>query len=176
MDGVEHVETSRAKTQYCCVPRRRLRLDEVDHRLLDQLQRDARQSLRALGEDVGLSASAVQRRIERYRSAGVLARHVAVLDSRRTVDIVLAVVLVTLERESSRHHDAFRRRLLAVPEVQQAYNVSGEWDYVVLLATTGIARHSELANRLFKDAPNVKRYTTMFVLDPLRTGTYLPTR
>lgn len=155
---------------------RRLTFDEIDHRLLDLLQRDASQSLRALGEDVGLSASAVQRRIEHYRSAGVLARNVAVLDSRRTADIVLAIVLVTLERESSRHHDAFRRRLLMVPEVQQAYDVSGEWDYVVMIATTGMARHSELADRLFKDAPNVKRYTTMFVLEPLRTGTYLPTR
>lgn len=153
------------------MPRRRLTFAEIDHRLLDELQRDASQSLRTLGEGVGLSASAVQRRVDRYRTAGVLTRHVAVLDSRRTADIVLAVVLVTLERESSRHHDAFQRRLLSVPEVQQAYNISGEWDYVVLLATTGMARHNELAVRLFKDAPNVKRYTTMFVLDPLRTGT-----
>ncbi|TDD53295.1 Lrp/AsnC family transcriptional regulator [Kribbella antibiotica] len=150
--------------------------DEIDHRLLDTLQRDASRTLQALGEDVGLSASAVQRRINRYRSAGVLARHVAVLEARRTADIVLAVVLVTLERESSGHHDAFAQRLLAVPEVQQAYDVSGDWDYVVVLATIGMARHSELAQHLFKDAPNVKRYTTMFVLDPLRTGTYLPTR
>ncbi len=158
------------------MPRRRLTFDEIDHRLLDELQRDASRSLRVLGEKVGLSASAVQRRMDRYRSAKVLARHVAVLDARRTADIVLAVVLITLERESSGHHDAFRRRLLAVPEVQQAYDVSGEWDYVVLLAATGMDRHNELANHLFNDAPNVKRYTTMFVLDPLRTGTYLPTR
>jgi DNA-binding Lrp family transcriptional regulator len=170
------LETLCALTQHCCVPRRRLTFDEIDHRLLDQLQRDASRSLRAMGEGVGLSASAVQRRMDRYRSAGVLKRHVAVLDSRRTADIVLAVFLVTLERESSRHHGAFQRRLLAVPEVQQVYDVSGEWDYVVLLATIGMARHNELATRLFKDAPNVKRYTTMFVLDPLRTGAYLPTR
>ncbi|MBM7788203.1 Lrp/AsnC family transcriptional regulator [Tenggerimyces flavus] len=158
------------------MPRRHLTFDEIDHRLLDLLQRDAGSTLRILGAAVGLSASAVQRRINRYRAAGVLERHVAVLDLERTADIVLAVVLVTLERESSRHHAAFRRRLLEVPEVQQAYDVSGEWDYVVLLATTGMARHKELAQHLFKDAPNVQRFTTMFVLDPVRTGTYLPTR
>lgn len=151
-------------------------LDEIDHRLLDELQRDAGQSLRVLGEKVGLSASAVQRRMVRFRTAGVLARPVAVLDSRRTADIVLAVILVTLERESSGHHDAFQQRLLEVPEVQQAYDVSGEWDYVVVLAATSMDRHNELANHLFNRAPNVKRYTTMFVLDPIRTGTYLPTR
>ena len=98
------------------------------------------------------------------------------LDPRRTADVVRAVLLVTLERESSRHHDAFQRRLLAFPEVQQIYDVAGDWDYVVVLATTSMARHDELATRLFKDAPNVQRYTTMFVLKPVRVGSYVPTR
>jgi Lrp/AsnC family transcriptional regulator, leucine-responsive regulatory protein len=170
------VETLCAITQRCCVPRRRMTFDEIDHQLLDELQRDASRSLRALGEVVGLSPSAVQRRVDRYRSAGVLAGEVAVLNPRRTADTVLAIVLVTLERESRRHHDAFRRRLLAAPQVQQAYDVSGDWDYVVVLATTAMTDHNEVATRLFDDAPNVKRYTTMFVLDPVRTGGYLPTR
>lgn len=156
---------------------RRLSLDDIDHQLLDRLQRDASGSLQALGEEVGLSASAVQRRISRFRSAGLLARQVAVLDPRATVaDLVLAVVLVTLERESSADHTAFQRNLLGVPEVQQIYDVAGEWDYVVMLATTGMARHDEIATRLFNDAPNVKRYTTLIVLKPVRVGSYVPTR
>jgi Lrp/AsnC family transcriptional regulator, leucine-responsive regulatory protein len=158
------------------VPRRTLTYDEIDHRLLDELQRDASRSLRALGALVGLSASAVQRRLARYRSARLLQRTVAVLDPRRAADLVLAVVLVTLDRESSAHHEAFRRRLTDSPEVQQAYDVSGEWDYVVVVATIGMERHSAVADRLFKDAPNVKRYTTLFVFEPIRTGSYLPTR
>jgi Lrp/AsnC family leucine-responsive transcriptional regulator len=169
------VESSPALAQCCCVPKR-LELDQIDHRLLDELQRDASRPLRALGEEIGLSASAVQRRIARYRSAGILSRLVAVLDLRRNKDIVLAIVLVTLERESSGHHEAFRQRLLATPEVQQAYVVTGDWDYAVVLATRGMARQHVLADRLFNNAPNVKRYTTMVVLDPIRTGNYLPTR
>jgi DNA-binding Lrp family transcriptional regulator len=153
-----------------------LTYDEIDHRLLDELQRDAARSLRALGLLVGLSASAVQRRLARYRSARVLQRTVAVLDPRRTADVVLAIVLVTLDRESTAHHEAFKRRLTASREVQQVYAVSGDWDYVVVLATMTMARHRAVADRMFKDAPNVKKYTTMFVLDPVRIGCYLPTR
>ena len=84
--------------------------------------------------------------------------------------------LVTLERESGRHHQAFRKRLLAASEVQQIYDVSGDWDYVVMVASSGMAHHTALADRLFKQAPNVKRYTTLFVLDPVRTSGALPTR
>jgi DNA-binding Lrp family transcriptional regulator len=45
-------------------------LDEFDHRLLELLQRDADATLSSLGDAVGLSASAVQRRIKRYRESG----------------------------------------------------------------------------------------------------------
>lgn len=151
-------------------------MDEVDHRLLALLQDDAGRTLRELGDLVGLSPSAVQRRVGRYEASGVLARRVVVLDPAQTPEVVLAVCLVTLERESVRHHGAFRRRLLAEPEVQQAYAVSGEHDYVVVLATSGMAQHTAVAHRLLTDAPNVQRYTTLFVLDPVRTGGAVPTR
>nr|BFF04460.1 Lrp/AsnC family transcriptional regulator [Streptoalloteichus tenebrarius] len=144
--------------------------------MLALLQEDSGRTLGALGELVGLSASAVQRRVERYRASGILARYVAVLEPRRGLDVLLAICLVTLERESGHAHEEFRRRLLAAPEVQQLYNVSGDSDYVVVLATTGMAHHREVADRLLKDAPNVRRYSTLFVLDPVRTGSALPTR
>jgi DNA-binding Lrp family transcriptional regulator len=173
---VFRLEVLPAPAQNCCVPKSTLPLDDVDHQLLDLLQRDSGRTLRQLGDLVALSPSAVQRRIDRYRKHGVLARQVALLDPSRLPAVLLAVCLVTLERESSRHHHAFRKRLLAASEVQQVYDVSGDWDYVVIIASSGMAHHTETADRLLKEAPNVRRYTTLFVLDPVRTGSALPTR
>jgi Lrp/AsnC family transcriptional regulator, leucine-responsive regulatory protein len=150
-------------------------LDDTDHRLLDELQADAGRTLRELGEIVGLSPSAVQRRVERYRSSGLVARTTAVLDPKFSPDLVLAVCLVAVERESRRLHEAFHRRLLAAPEVQQVYAVYGEWDYVVVLAASGMAHHGEVSVHLLLDAPNVRKYTTLFVLDPIRIGSTIPT-
>ncbi len=153
-----------------------MKLDEIDHLLLDELQTDAGRTLRELGEVVGLSPSAVQRRVERYRASGLLARTAAVLDPTVSHDLVIGVCLVQVERESKRLHDAFQRRLLAAPEVQQCYVVYGEWDYVVVLTTSGMAHFNEMSERLFMQGPNVRRYSTLFVLDPIRTGTAIPTR
>ena len=158
------------------MPKSNLSLDDIDHELLDQLQRDSGRTLRELGDLVALSPSAVQRRIDRYRAHGIIARQVTVLDPRRLPTMLLAVCLVTLERDSTRHHQTFRERLLATSEVQQIYDVSGDWDYVVIVACSGMAQHTEVAKRLFNDAPNVLRYTTLFVLDPVRTSGVLPTR
>jgi Lrp/AsnC family transcriptional regulator, leucine-responsive regulatory protein len=169
------IERNPARTQHCRVPKKPV-LDDTDRHLLAELQDDADRTLRDLGELVGLSPSAVQRRMSRYRTSGLLARTTAVLDPRLLGDLVLAVCLIQVERESRRLHEAFHRRLLAAPEVQQLYSVYGEWDYVVVLAASGMAHHNEISERLLMDAPNVRKYSTLFVLDPVRTGTSIPTR
>ena len=150
-------------------------LDEFDHRLLELLQRDAGATLTALGEAVGLSASAVQRRITRYRKSGLL-RQVAVLDPVLLGGITLATVLVAMERESAKLHAAFHARMRAAPEVQQCYTLAGEWDYLVILATTGVAHCREVADRLFMDEGNIKRYETRLVFEVVKSGLQVPTR
>jgi Lrp/AsnC family transcriptional regulator, leucine-responsive regulatory protein len=153
-----------------------VQLDEIDHLLLDELQDDAGRTLRELGEVVGLSPSAVKRRMDRYRESGLVARTAAVLDPKASHDLVMAVVLVAVERDSPRLLGPLQRRLLAAPEVQQLYVCYGEWDYVVVLTTSGMAHHKEVSERLFNGTPNIRRYSTMLVVDPLRTGMAIPTR
>ncbi len=144
-------------------------MDEVDRRLLDQLQRDADLTLHELGERVGLSPSAVQRRITRYRTSGLLTRAVAVLDAAK-LGGMLAIVLVTLERESNAHHRRFAERMRATPEVQQCYELAGRWDYLVVLSTSDMGRCRELGDELFQRDDNVKRYETLPVFDAVKTG------
>jgi len=155
--------------------RRRTELDEFDHRLLALLQGDAAATLSTLGETVGLSPSTVQRRITRYRRQGLL-RQVAVLDPAVLGGITLAAVWVTMERETARRHAAFCARMRAASEVQQCYVLAGEWDYLVILATSDVAHCREVAERLFRDEGNLKRYETRLVFDVVKLGLNLPTR
>jgi DNA-binding Lrp family transcriptional regulator len=138
-----------------------LALDEIDHRLLALVQRDADVTLAALGDAIGLSASAVQRRLTRYRKAGLM-RQVA--------------VLVTMERDSAKQHAAFCARMRAAPEVQQCYVLAGEWDYLVLLSSSGLAHYRQLAERLFIDEGAIRRYETHMIFEPVKLGLALPTR
>ena len=152
-----------------------LLLDAFDHRLLDLLQADAGRTLTALGEAVGLSPSAVQRRIKRYRETGLL-RQVAVLDADAFPAVVLAAVWVTMERESVRQLNAFYARMRAAPEVQQCYQLAGDWDYLVIMATTSVGAYREAAERLFKVDGNIKRYETRLVFDTVKRNLRLPTQ
>jgi Lrp/AsnC family leucine-responsive transcriptional regulator len=151
-------------------------LDEIDLDLLDLIQRDVGRTLRELGDAVRLSPSAVHRRLARYDSSGVIERRVAILDPQSLGGRQLAVVLVTLEELSSQDDASLRARLLATPEVQQCYDVAGEWDYVVVLVTSGMRECRELVERLFLDEPGVKRLVTLPVFEAVKLGLDIPVR
>jgi Lrp/AsnC family transcriptional regulator, leucine-responsive regulatory protein len=146
--------------------------DAIDERLLDLLQHDADQTLRQLGDQVGLSPSAVQRRVTRYKRSGLL-RTVAVLE-RSVGPSVQALVLLTLVEESRDHHRRLGERLRVRPEVQQCYALSGQWDYAVVVTARTIVALRELGNELFKDDENIRRYDTLFILDAVKTGQTVP--
>lgn len=169
------IEKNHAWTQNYCVAKNPLALDEIDHRLLALVQRDADVTLTTLGDAIGLSASAVQRRLTRYRKAGLL-RQVAVLDPKMLGSTNMAAVLVTMERDSAKQHAAFCARMRAAPEVQQCYVLAGEWDYLVLLTSSNLAHYRELAERLFIDEGAIRRYETHMVFEPVKMGLSVPTR
>src|ERR671931_761331 len=123
--------------------------DDTDARLLDILQIDADQTLRELGDQVGLSPSAVQRRLTRYKTRELL-RTVSVLDTTQA-SVVQALVVLTLVEESAEHHRNLANRLRARPEVQQCYALSGRWDYAVIMAAPTLQALHGLGNELFKD-------------------------
>src|ERR1700730_13770421 len=169
------IESFRSFTQKCCMRRTPAEsLDDVDRKLLNLLQQDAGVSLSALGERVNLSPSAVQRRIERLRSSRIITRQVAVLSDAALPGAVRACVLVALERESAKLHSGFRERICAVVEVQQCYDLAGAWDYLVIVVADGMPACRAVIERLFLEAPNVKRYDTHFVFEPVKVGLGIP--
>jgi Lrp/AsnC family transcriptional regulator, leucine-responsive regulatory protein len=163
-----------AQTKDCCVTP--IALDDVDRTLLELLQRDSSKTLLELGQEVRLSTSAVQRRIGRLERASLIARRAAVLNAAALGEFVLALVLVTLERESTEQHAALRKRLEESPGVQQCYGLAGQQDYAVLLVARGMNELRSLIDDLFMDAPNLKHFVTLPVLDVVKAGLEIPVR
>lgn len=139
-------------------------LDAKDRQLLDLLQQDARRSLETLAGEVGLSAPAVQRRIKRLREAGIITGEVAVVDPAAVGLPMTFIVVVELERERAEQIDAFRRKVMAEPQVQQGYYVTGEGDFVIVALARDMDDFEALTRRLFFDDPNVRRFRTSVVM------------
>jgi Lrp/AsnC family transcriptional regulator, leucine-responsive regulatory protein len=145
-------------------------LDDLDRRILALYQGDTRQSAEAIGARVGLSAAAVQRRLKRLREGNVIVAETAQLDCRALGLGVTAIVHVDLIDESARATRRFRDKMLARPEVQQCYGVTGSDDYVLVVVVPDLAAYDAFCDACLLHDANVRAFTTHIVLDAAKRG------
>lgn len=149
-------------------------LDRLDRRILALLQRDARLSTETIGAEVGLSSSAVQRRVARLRDVGVITGEVALVDPR-SVDRPLAMIVdLEVEREREDLLLDLKRWIAAEPAIQQAWYVTGDEDYVLVVTARDVETYEKLMQALLADNANVRRYRTRVVLGTLKRGLAVP--
>jgi len=137
-------------------------LDDFDRRLLDLVRRDNLQPARVLADRVGLSESAVSRRLRRLREEGVIVADVAVIDEGR------------LERALTMH--VLVESLTARPEVQAAWYVTGETDFVLYVRTPTMEAYEIFTREVLNDDARVRAFKTLISIrevlpfDPARRG------
>ncbi len=145
-------------------------LDGLDRCILDLLQVDATVPAREIGDSVGLSAAAVQRRIKKLRSSGVIRAIVAEVEPREVGRPITCVVSVELEHEGSDQIDELTSALSSHPGVQQIYYVTGSADLIVTVLMPDMETYDGFTRRFFLDDSNVRSFTTHVVLDRIKTG------
>lgn len=145
-------------------------LDTLDRQILALYQRDTRVPSEQIGEQVGLSAAAVQRRLKRLRESGVIVSETASLDCRQLGLGLTAIVHVDLIDESARATRAFRDKVTARGEVQQCYGVAGAADYVLVVIVADLPAYEAFCEACLLHDANVRSFTTQVVLDAAKRG------
>lgn len=149
-------------------------LDRFDRAILALLQADNAMPQRQIGERVGLSAPAVQRRIRRMEQEGVIRAHVALVDPDKVGRPLTVIVEVELQSERTPLVDAIKRRFEAAPEVQQCYYVTGGTDFILVISVATMADYEALTRRLFFADENVRRFNTFVAMDRVKMGLAVP--
>lgn len=139
-------------------------LDRFDHALLALVQQDNQTPARILAEQVGLSESAVLRRLRRLRREGVIIADRALVRPAMLGLPLTLHVLVSLEREGAAELDAFIRKARSRAEVRQAWYVTGEADFVLLLQLPDMEAYDRFAREVFHDDPNVRAFRTIVAM------------
>ncbi|MBL8268776.1 Lrp/AsnC family transcriptional regulator [Steroidobacter sp.] len=149
-------------------------LDRFDRQLLNLVQQDASQTADQLAEHVGLSPSAIQRRLKRMREQGVIVRDAAVLDPRAVGRPTFFVVSLEVERERPELLAQLREWLTQRAEIQQVFYVTGETDFVIVVTARDTESFDAMMSQLIEDNPNVRRFTTNVVLGLVKQGLTIP--
>lgn len=149
-------------------------LDPLDIALLAELQRDARQPQSSLGARIGLSATAINRRIRRLTDAGIIQRTTAVLAPELVGKPLTIIVNVEAVSEELDKIDQLEREFAARPEIQQCYYVTGEWDFALVVIVADMAEYDRLTRDLFFASANVKRFKSLVVMRRTKTTLNVP--
>ncbi|MES3110024.1 Lrp/AsnC family transcriptional regulator [Sphingomonas aurantiaca] len=149
-------------------------LDAFDRTLLERLQVDAQTPIPVLADEIGLSAPACYRRIRRLRDTGAINREVAVVHPRTLGWPLSMLVLVTMERENARTVDEMVRMLKDVPGVIEAWNVTGDHDFVVRMLARDMESYDELVRELFAADDRVRSFKTLVVIRQVKDASPVP--
>ena len=151
-----------------------MELDRFDRQLLRLVQEDIGLSAEQLAGQVPLSPSSIQRRLRRLREAGVIERQVAIVDPNTMGRPTFFIVSLKVERERPDLLAQLRRWLAEQEHIQQAFYVTGESDFVLVVAAPDTEAYDALMGRLVSENPNVSRFTTNVALSVVKRGLSIP--
>jgi Lrp/AsnC family leucine-responsive transcriptional regulator len=146
-------------------------VDEIDRRILSALRSDGRLTMSELGEKVSLSASPCWTRVKRLESAGLISGYVAVLDHAALGLPDIVFVEITLNRHDDHALEKFGEHLARIPEILEAYLVTGEYDYLVKVAVAGTQDYERfLRERLYR-IEGIRHTRSTFALRAMKQST-----
>jgi DNA-binding Lrp family transcriptional regulator len=151
-------------------------LDQFDQRILAIVRRNTLEPARIIAQAVGLSESAVLRRLRRLRASGVIMADVALIDPARLAPSITIHVLVELNQSGLRREQAFAAKLERRPEVIGAWNVTGRTDFLLTVTVPSIEAYQRFSDEILASDDNVRGFETLVSLreivrlDPWRAG------
>ena len=150
------------------------KLDEFDHKILVELERDGVLTAAVLSERVGLSPSACHRRVKAMEAAGVIERYVA-LASAKALGLGLNVFInISLKEQSKAALAEFEQRIAEHDEVMECYLMTGDSDYLIRVAVADMAALERFILEQLTVIAGIEKIRSSFALKQVRYKTALP--
>jgi Lrp/AsnC family transcriptional regulator len=150
-----------------------VRIDDVDRKILAELQRDAGQSLDDIARKVGSSKTPVWNRIRKLRESGVIVRQTVVLDSEALGFEACFFVLIRTSEHEAEWQAAFLKALQDRPEVQEAHRLAGDIDYILKVRVRNARAYDAFYQALISEV-RVFNVTALLSMEEIKSTTMLP--
>jgi Lrp/AsnC family transcriptional regulator, leucine-responsive regulatory protein len=148
-------------------------LDDRDRRILALVQRDAKLPQAEIARRVGLSAAAVNERLKKLESGGVIRRFAAVVDAHAVGSPITAFVEVFIEHP--RLEPGFIKRVLEMDEVQECHHITGEFSLLLKVRVADMAALQKLLIEGINSYEGVRQTRTVMALSTLKEESFVPT-
>jgi Lrp/AsnC family leucine-responsive transcriptional regulator len=144
--------------------------DRIDMAILRALQQNGRITINELGETVGLSASPAARRVRLLEEAGIISGYAALIDEVALGFGFSVFVSVKLDKQVDKALARFEAAIRGFPEVVDCWLMTGNRDYLLRIATTGLADFERFLVGKFTRVPGVASIESSIPLRRVKTG------
>lgn len=149
-------------------------LDQFDFKIIQILQENNLTPQRTIGEAIGLSAAAVQRRIKKMRAINIIQADVAIINREKIGHPITLFVEVQLDTEKIGLIDEVKKIFLNTPEIQQCYYVTGNADFILIIIVPSMGEYEKLTRKIFFSNKNIKQFKTFVTLDIVKLDMKIP--
>jgi DNA-binding Lrp family transcriptional regulator len=149
-------------------------MDDIDRKILAELQQDGRLTVKELSERIGLSLSPCQRRLRALEKAQVISGYRAVIDPAAVGLNFSAIVFATLREVTSKNVSAFENALPGIPQITRAERLFGDPDYMLHVVTHDLKAFQTLYDRSLLALPCVLRLSSTLVMKSICQDRPLP--
>jgi Lrp/AsnC family transcriptional regulator, leucine-responsive regulatory protein len=144
------------------------KLDAIDLKILDELQRDGRLSNVALAKMVGLSPTPCTERVRALEASGIIAGYSARLDSERLDLGLLVFIEIAIDRTSQDAFDQFAAAMLRIPQVQECHMVAGGFDYLIKVRVPDMAAYRAFLGEVLSKVPGIRATHSYAVMERVK--------
>ncbi|OUD08245.1 ArsR family transcriptional regulator [Marivivens niveibacter] len=149
------------------------RIDDMDRKILKQLQADAAQSLDDIAREVGSSKTPVWNRIRKMKEAGIIGRQTVFLDAEALGFEACFFVLIRTSAHEKDWQDRFLAALKARPEVQEAHRLAGDIDYILKVRVKNARAYDEFYQALISEV-RIHNVTALLSMEEIKSTLDLP--
>jgi len=149
-------------------------MDNIDRKILRELQNDGRMTMTELSMRVGLSKTPCLERVRRLQTAGIIRGYQAELNPNVLGAGHIAFVQVTLDDTTSQALDQFNTAVKALPAVQACHMIAGNFDYLLKVRTRDIQSYRHVLGESIATLPHVQQTSTFVVMETVQDTMAVP--
>lgn len=152
----------------------RVKLDQIDRKILDILQSNAKITNAQLSKDIGLSPAPTLERVKKLETSGIIKSYHAKLDTDKIGLGVHTFVQVSLKGHNKRNIDLFVNEINNIPEVIECHHITGSGDFILKIISSDIQSYQKLMLEKVSEIEVVDGLQSMIILSTFKDSKVMP--
>lgn len=152
----------------------RMKLDEIDKQLLQQLQKNSKVTNKELSNKLNLSVTGIYERIKRLERNNVISDYVALVNPENVEKSFMVFCQIKLVQHTKAYVMKFEAEVTKLEEVVECYHVSGEYDYILKILVKDMEAYREFMISKLTSLDHIGSTQSTFIIGPVKSTTALP--